>query len=333
MSNIKQVAEAAGVSTATVSRVLNESGYVSEASRIKVREAIERLQYRPSAIARSLKQEKTNTIGVILPDISNAYFMSMAKGIERVTGAHGYQILFSSSDEDLKKEEHLLSLLYDKRVDVVVLVPCGEVSDDLKKLIDAGVPVIVADRILSDPSLPVDRFVENNRHASYELTCRLIEQGGHRRIGAVHGGTEVSTSRERLAGFHQALDRYGIPHDETLLYNGRYTPEGGAEAVAYFCTLKHPPTALLSLNNSMAYGALIELKQRGVRIPEQMAFASYGAIEGAVFLDSSQIWYVDQKPYDMGLSIGKRILEYQAKNKNRPTPIMRYVEHDLRQYT
>jgi len=227
MTNIKQVAREAGVSTATVSRVLNGSGYASREAREKVLQAIERLNYRPNAIARSLKQDKTYTIGILVPDISNPYFMRMSKGIEDVVRGEGYHLIFASTDEDPDKEAHLLELFSEQRVDVIVLAASSSTDALLTELAGSGIHVILADRRLPGIGRKLDTFLEDNAAASRQLTERLIHDG-HKRIAVIHGGYRISTSAERLEGYRAAMEDYGLSVDERYLFDGRFAEEGSS---------------------------------------------------------------------------------------------------------
>jgi LacI family transcriptional regulator len=170
-ATIKKVAAEAGVSTATVSRTINESGYVSEEIKNRVLGAVAKLNYQPSAIARSLKQDKTYMIGIIVPDISNPYFMGISRGIEDVVGREGFQLMFCSSDENPEKESRLLQLLHEKRVDAVVLATSGGNEQMVKRLMNAGVPIVLIDRKLEmDVDFKLDLVAEDNTEGAFRLT-------------------------------------------------------------------------------------------------------------------------------------------------------------------
>jgi len=331
MVNIKQVAREAGVSTATVSRVLNGTGYASEEARKRVMEAIERLNYRPSAIARSLKQDKTYTIGILVPDISNPYFMQISKGIEDVVHGEGYHLIFASTDEHPDKEAHLLNLFSEQRADVVVLAASFATERQLAQMVKSGIHVILVDRRLPDVSLELDMFLEDNAAASEQLTECLIRDG-HERIAVIHGGTRISTSKERLDGYRRAMAARGLPVDERLLFDGRFSEEGGKRAVLEWMNLKERPTAILALNNAMAFGALLQLVESGVSIPDDMAVASFGEVEAARLLKGSNLWHMRQKPYQMGEEIGKRILAVQRDAALLKTNIRRLFMPEIAQY-
>lgn len=331
MVNIKQVAREAGVSTATVSRVLNGSGYASKEARRRVLDAIERLNYRPSAIARSLKTDKTGTIGILVPDISNPYFMQISRGIEHAVQTEGYHLIFASTDEDPRKEAHLLNLFAEQRVDVIVLAASSLSIREIRQVMEAGIHVILVDRRLPGVPMDLDMFLEDNAAASRQLTERLIE-AGHERIAVIHGGFSVSTSVERLAGFREAMDRHGLSVDERLLFDGRFSEEGGMAAVRAWLEAAPKPTAILALNNKMAFGAALQLHESGMRIPDDVALASYGEVDAFRLLKGARLWCVRQKPHEMGQAIGKRILAVQKdatlmRNKTERLFVPEIVRH------
>lgn len=307
-STIKDVALEANVSTATVSRVLNGSGFVSEDVKQRVLHAIEKLNYQPNAIARSLKQDKTFTIGVVIPDISNPYFMKISKGIEDIVQQKGYNLIFCSSDENPKKEMKLLQLLFEQRVDAIVLATAGCNKEMIKKVNQAGVPIVLVDRTCDIGDEPLDAVIESNTQSTYELTSYLLKQG-HRRIGLVNGLLHVSTGKERFEGYLRALDEYGMKLDDKYIFDGSFTQEGGRKAADYFLNFSEKPTAILSFNNIMTFGVLIELTRRGISIPNDIVVASYGDIEATQLLKSPGIISLVHEPYEMGEKAGEILLK------------------------
>ncbi|NHN34016.1 LacI family DNA-binding transcriptional regulator [Paenibacillus agricola] len=319
-ATIKQVAAEAGVSTATISRVLNSSGYVSREVKQRVMAAVTKLHYQPNAIARSLKQDKSFTIGVVLPDISNPFFMTICRGIEDIVQEQGYHLLFCSSDEKPEKEEQLLHLMVEKRVDAIVLATTGGNEELITRLAASGVCFILVDRRLelelSESGAVVDLVAEDDVYGAYELTKQLI-LAGHSVIGVINGCMGVSTGQDRFVGYLKAIHEAGLEHDPALLYDGHFTEAGGRAAVRYFLQMAKPPSALLSFNNKMTFGALVELTESGRDIPGDIAIASYGEIEAARLLKHSGIMYVDQKPYDLGIKAGQTVLHRLEKGLDK----------------
>ncbi|KKI90009.1 LacI family transcriptional regulator [Bacillus sp. SA1-12] len=314
---IKDVARESGVSTATVSRVLSNKGYASDEIRERVLSVVKKLNYQPNAVARSLKNERTNTIGVIIPDISNSYFMTISKGIEDTLHQSGYNLIFCSGDENPKKEKEMLKVLLEKRVDAIVLATSGENEEMVTKIINSGLPVILVDRKINDQNHGLDLVVEDNIEAAFELTKTLILQG-HERIGIVNGCLNVSTGLERYMGYKKAIAEFGIQENPELIFKGSFTQNDGIKAVDYFLNFTEKPTAILSFNNSMTFGVILQLTRRGIRIPKDVTVASYGEIEAAQLLKSPRIISVNQTPYEMGLKVGEILLTRLTNNVNGP---------------
>lgn len=329
-ATIKQVAAAAEVSTATVSRVLNESGYVSEEIRARVMAAVNRLNYRPSAIARSLKQDKTFMIGVIVPDISNPYFMGISRGVEDVVGPEGFQLMFCSSDENPEKEKRLLKLLQEKRVDAIVLATSGGNDQMIKQLAESRLPIVLVDRKLDSDEAGriLDLVAEDNTEGALRLTTRLLLDG-HVRIGVVNGPTRSSTGRERYMGVLKAMKEYGLK-SEPIVYNGDFSTEDGVRAVRKFISTEKPPTAIISLNNQMSLGVLLEIVRSGLTIPGDMAVASFGEVEAGPLLKESGLYYIDQHPYDMGVKAGEILLRRIRNEEAEPIPAYEIFSNEVK---
>jgi LacI family transcriptional regulator len=317
-STMKDVAKESGVSIATVSRVLNGSGYVSEEVKERVRFVVNKLNYQPNAVARSLKQRKTNTIGIIIPDILNPYFMSVAKGIEDIVYKEGFNLIFSSSDENPKKEKELLQLLYEKRVDAIILATAGGNNKKIIEIKKAGVPIILIDRRIQDlDNITIDLLEEDNFNATYRLTMELINKG-HTKLGAISGSLDVSTGFDRLKGYQEALKDSGLEIDEKFIYIGNFSKESGRKATDYFLNFISKPTAIVSLNNMMTHGVLMELMKRGYRVPEDFELASYGEVDVDIMLHSPQIISVKQLPYEMGRETGGILLKHLKNGDKGP---------------
>lgn len=324
-ATIKQVAKEAGVSTATVSRVLTGSSFVSDEVKAVVMAAVNKLNYQPNALARGLKQDRTYTIGIVLPDIANTFFMTVCKGIEEILHEQGYHLIFASSDEDRHKEQRLLHLLQEKRVDAIVLATTGGNEELIGRIVHFGTPVLLLDRAMSiggvDPQ--IDRVTEDNFAGAYQLTQSILVKG-HTRIGVVNGFLDVSTGYDRYQGYLHALQEAGVAESSTLVYDGEFSVEGGMRAAAYFMEQADKPTAIISFNNQMSFGVLQSLVQQQVKMPEDLMLASYGAVDAALLLQRPGIVMVRQQPYEMGLQTGEILLKrledkkyetYEAQSK------------------
>lgn len=329
-ATIKEVAAEAEVSTATVSRVLNNSLRVSDEARRRVSEAIAKLHYEPSAIARSLKQDKTFMIGIIVPDITNPYFMEISKGIEDTVERSGFQLMFCSSDENKEKESRLIQLLKEKRVDAVVIATAGGNGGTIARMSRAGLPVVLIDRSLEPHAgmNQLDLVVEDNAEGAYMLTRKLLEDG-HTALGIVNGPSWVSTGRERYNGVLRAMREWGI-EQKPQVYNGDFSVDGGIRAVRQFWQADKKPTAIVSLNNRMTFGVLLELIRSGLHIPSDVAIASFGEVEAGQLLKNPNLYYIDQQPYDMGKRTGELLLSRMNNLDDITFPCTEIFSHQIK---
>ena len=310
---IKDIAKELNLSIATVSRVLNKKGYASSEVKEQVLAAARRMNYQPNGIARSLKKHQTKTIGVILPDISNPYFMKISKGIEDVVYKEGYHLLFSSGNDNPGKENEMLKVFFEKRVDAIIIAPSGENEELILKMKQTGIPVILVDRKIKDKTLDIDCVTEDNFEGAFELTSYLLAQG-HSRIAAVNGPLSISTGYERFEGFKQAIYQHGNVVDNRYIYQGDYTQQAGYMAAEIFHALDEKPTAIVSFNNRMTFGVLLYLYERGLDNFEEFTIASYGETEAATFLRAPKIVSLAHAPYEMGIKAGEILLEKLNKN-------------------
>ncbi|MDI6600641.1 MAG: LacI family DNA-binding transcriptional regulator [Thermoanaerobacteraceae bacterium] len=304
---IKEVAKKANVSIATVSRVLNNNYPVSEDVRLKVLEAISELNYQPNGVARSLKSKRTHMIGIVVADITNPYFMQIAKGVESVVSSKGYNLIFCSTNENPTKELKLLRLLNEKRVDAIVLATCDKDGSYIKQLIEHGTPVIMVDRKIH--GLNADTIVEDNFNAAYNITNYLINKG-HKKISVVNGLLSISTGKERFEGFKKALEDNGILLIEKYVLKGNFNREDAYNAVKNMIKEQREdlPTAIFAANNLMAEGAMIAIYEQGLRIPEDISIVSFGDLSVPQLI-KPKLTLISQNAYVIGQKAGEIALE------------------------
>lgn len=306
MVTIKDVAKEAGVSIATVSRVLNDNYPVSDESREKVLEACKKLKYRPNDVARSLKHNRTNTIGLVVPDISNPYFMRIAISIERIVSEYGYNIIFASTHEDKNKEIELLETFYERRVDFLVLATRQRDSKKINQFIDQGFKIILVDSSLDN--VKTDVIVEDNYNGAYSLTEELIK-AGHEKIGIINGLMSVSTAKERYRGFYEACNDYGIKINEGYILNGDYGRSKSYKVTMdMFKKYKKLPSAMFSANNYMTEGFMIACKEFGLSIPDDISLVSFGEIS-VPELTEPRLTIINQDSEYMGQRVGEVIVK------------------------
>lgn len=277
---IKQVAIEAGVSIATVSRVLNDKGTTSEATRRRVEEVVARLRYVPHGAARSLITNRTNAIGVVLPDIHGEFFSEVIRGMDRVAWGNGYHLLVSSSHADRSGLKEVLRAIYG-RVDGLILMTPDVDGDTLRSFVPSRVPVVLLnchDTGGAFDSIGVDNF-GGARAMARHLTAR-----GHRRIAIVTGPAGNTDARERLRGFREELARDGGPAVAGVELAGDFGEASGFDAGRRLLHLTPRPSAVFAANDAMAIGVLAALQEAGVRVPEEIAVAGFDDIPIARFV-------------------------------------------------
>lgn len=311
---IKDVARQAGVSIATVSRVLNNKSTVAPDLAAKVNQAVEQLGYHPNSIARTLKSDSSKTVGFVVSDISNDFFTRMARGVEDVLNQRGYSLFVCSTDSTQLREEQCLSLLREKQVDGLIINTSGK-NDELISQMSHHVPIALFGRKISTPDFTGD-FVDNDNFSGVQELTRHLISLGHRKIGLLNGQLHVSSARERLAGFQSAMREIGVTVDDSYpyLYKGSFNRiSSGAEGTKYL--YEQGATAVISANNVLALGALQFCHSAQIRIPEDLSLCSFGTIANHELL-YIQPTYAEQAPASMGARLAELIMErIEAKNQ------------------
>lgn len=276
MVSIKTIASKSGFSTATVSRYINNKGYVSEKTKQKIRKTIKDLNYKPSLIARSLVTRKSDIIGLLIPHISSPFLSSFVEGVEGAATERGYSIFLCHSHEDAKMEKVYLKLLTERRVDGVISIPVGtnhRLYEETLKII----PVVFAIRTFED--VTISSITGNDFAASYNAVRYLIDKG-HRRIGFINGMQNVSTGRIRWAGAQAALKAAGIEQNPCLVHESDYTVDGGYKSTLQILRNPLPPTAFYAANHLSSIGALTAIKEKGYRVPDDISLVAFDGLDG-----------------------------------------------------
>ena len=250
MPTIYDVAKRAGVSAMTVSRVINGKKDVKPETRERVLKAIEEIGYVPNSLARSFVLQRTRTIGLVITDITNPFFTTLARGVEDTAMRNQFSVIFCNTDEDPEKEVLYLELLARKRVDGVILASASGKRTPLKSILVRNIPVVLIDREIEGLD-DVDIVKGDSVYGAYLLTKHLIELG-HRRIGIIVGSKNISTAEDRVEGYKRALKDAGIPLDEELIKFGKYSRESGYNFTKELLSLENPPSAIFGGNNFIA---------------------------------------------------------------------------------
>ncbi|HJA25782.1 MAG TPA: LacI family transcriptional regulator [Candidatus Fournierella merdigallinarum] len=272
-ATIKDIAALAQVSITTVSRVINGNYPVSQDARERVEQAIRKLNYRPNAVARGLRRSRTNLVAMVVPDISNHFFMEAAKGLEGSLQHSGRSLVIASSDSSPEKERQLLDALLERRVDGLVIAAVDHQSDTIRNFLQMGIPVVLIDRPVE--GLAVNEVRWNDRETSRRLTEELIENN-HRRIGIVNVTLENPNGRARLDGYLDALAQAGIPPREEYISPSGFSDQDARDFVCRVMNLPTPPTALYCANNIMVEGTLHALGQLGLKIWQDVSLIAFG---------------------------------------------------------
>ena len=270
---LQEIANALGISVSTVSRVVNHKSGVKEATRIRVMEYLDECGYSPNFLARSLKTNRTRTIGVVVPDITEALFGNMIKGINDVVDARGYSAVFCDSDERADKERKYLQYLQDIRVDGLIVAMVSPNEEAIRSFAKEKRPVVLVDNIFSYED-PCDSVAIDNFKAGYEGTSYLIRKG-HSRIGIIAGSKEQPTGSERLKGYLLAMKEHGISVEAGFVQMGDYKEDSGYQAMAHFTEQCQGMTAVLASSSKMTFGAARLLRERGLIYKRDMALLGF----------------------------------------------------------
>ncbi len=312
-NNLKDIARELGLSVSTISRVVNGKTYVAPETKKRVLDALKKHPYTPNQVARSLKTQSTSTVGIIVPDIRD-YFANVIKGADAVFSQYGYSIILADTNESSEKEELYLKVLYEKRIDGLVLATVAKEHESLSLFLNNSIPVVYIDNL---PNLDIsyDAVLLDNVKASIMAANHLIS-GGHKKIAIVCGEQSETTTTERVLGYKQALESNGLNIDPDLIKFGDYKYETG-----YQCMLElldnrqsHDFTAVFITSYKMTCGAMKAMKERGVRYPEDIALVGFDFPDD-LSLFSPQITTILQPIDSIGKLVAARLIE-KMKNVN-----------------
>jgi LacI family transcriptional regulator len=304
MPTIRDVAKRAGVATMTVSRVLNNSGYVSEATRTKVEAAIAELGYVPNMLGPSLRFNQTNTLALVLTDITNPFWTTVARGVEDAAQEKGYSVILCNTDESIQKQSQYLTMLLKRRIDGILFVPADNKSEPVRLIQEQRVDVVLLDRNV--PDVPVDSVRGDSFGGAYQLAQHLVELG-HKHIAVLSGPKTISTSLDRVAGFRQAMEEVGLNHNLDNVYWGSFSQNMGCEIAEQALKAIPRPTAFLAVNNFIANSALQTFSQAGLRVPEDVSLVSFDDIP-AIINPVPFLTVAVQPAYEMGYQATQLLL-------------------------
>lgn len=316
MTTIHDVAQVAGVSAATVSRVLSgRSGVNAEMAR-QVQEAVARLGYRPNGTARNLRRRVAPIWALIISDIENPHFTSLVRGVQDVARNNGRSLVLCNTDEDLERESGYLGVALDERVSGVIVSPASDMQTDVSALLASGIPVVTIDRRLTGSTVPAV-VVDNVRGA--RLGTSHLAENGYRRIACITGPMQTSTARQRLQGFRRALADYGLALDPELVQMADFKEEGGYQSARALLDPaghvgKQPPDALFVANSLMLRGVLQALRRLSIAVPQELAIVAFDDSPWLELMQPS-LSAIRQPTYEIGSHAGRLLLQPQSNAK------------------
>lgn len=316
MVKIKDVADAAGVSTATVSRVLADKPHVRQEVRARVMEVVQELNYRPNRVARSLRSRKSAIIGLIVSDIENPFFQQVSRAVEDAAHEQGYSVMLCNNDEDPDKEQRYLHLIRDENLAGIILSPTRQTADNFSATSELNIPMVVIDRRVSNAE--VDNVLIDNVPAAQALATHLVEHGYHR-IGAIFG-MGSTTGRERREGFVRSLKAHNIQPSSDLIKFTNPREKDGYNTTMALLQLPEPPDAIFASNSLLAAGALRALREGKKAIPEEVALVSFDETMWAKLIVPA-LTVIEQPTYE----IGRTATELLIKRIEDPTRSNREV--------
>ena len=312
MANMKDIARIAGVSLGTVSHVLNKSAHVREELRSRVLKAVDAVGYQPSQLARGLRRDKTNVIGMVIPDITNPFFPAIVRGAEDIAFAGGYRLILCNTDNDHEKELAHLNELRTYLPSGLIVIPStfSDLTAQVESYQRAGAQVVCVDRL---PRKWVgDSVTANNKDGAVQATRHLIAMG-HRRIAMIVGPLNLTNARDRLNGFKLALREAKIPLDEGYVQETSFDKQGGFEKAQVLLRLAKRPTAIFAGNDMIALGALRAIREAGLRCPEDVSLMGFDDLDLAE-VTAPALSTVSQSGYELGSTAAGLLIE-RLKNK------------------
>lgn len=314
MVSMQDVAKAAGVSPITVSRVMRNGTNVRPETRERVLRAASELNYVPNAVARSLRQSRSGLLALVITDMMNPFFHTIARGAEDAAQAAGMAIVLGNSDDDPALEAKYLQVMAEHRVDGIILVTTPETTADRIPLLPPNAPLVLLDR--RPPDLEANLVSCDTATATRDL-CRHLFALGHERIAIVGGMPELQTWQNRLAGYRQAQREAGVPEADDLVLHGNYRADCGEAAVRELLAMDRPPDAIIAAAAQVLYGVLDELARRGLSIPGDISVSCVDDPALPAFY-RPRFTHVEQPGYQMGVAAVEIILEAMQPGADAP---------------
>lgn len=306
MVTIYDIAKKANCSAMTVSRVINDTGRISDKTRQRVKAIMEEMNYVPNAMARSLVLQETKLLSLLITDITNPFYTTLARGAEDAAKRLGYRVMFSNSDENLLKEKEYIDTVLSARVDGVIIAPTGDQSlPHLEKLRSHKIPFVLVDREV--PGIESDCVLGDSKEGSRKLVEHLL-QLGHTRIALLNGSSDVSTARIREQGYRETLKLHGIQPEEQYICELGYARSDADQAITSLLQLEQRPTAIFAANNFIALAAIRALRAKGLEVPRDMSIVCFDDMENDYVVDPF-LTVAAQPAYEFGAMSVQLLIE------------------------
>lgn len=310
---VKDIAKEAGVSHSTVSRALHGNPLISDETSERIRQIALQMGYLPSAAARALKTKRSRVLGVVLSSVEDPFFSEILQGIEEVVQGSGYSLFIASADRDPDREQKIVQAMVERRADGVIICSTSFSSEQSGPLLQYGVPLVVVN----------NQAAEDFRYSIYhddidgsrQVTRHLIDLG-HRRIGYIGNSASGRTTLDRLTGFRQEMEAFGLTVQPEFIYEASGGgPEHGISAAQYFLQLPNRPTALVCYNDMLAIGVLKSLQQAGVCVPQEISITGFDNIVFSAYTHPP-LTTLDQPKRFIGTEAARLLLELLASSAN-----------------
>lgn len=311
---MKSLADELGISVSMVSRVLNGKGKefrISEETQRLVEEVAAKRGFMVNELARGLRLQRTKTIGLLMPDISNSIFSMIARAVESFFRRNGYSTILCDTVNDATIEQNALGLLYSRSVDGIVMAPVGKESRYIRAIYDQGFPIVLVDRFIDQIGVPY--VTSNNLQGGYDGAMHLIEHG-HRHIGFIQGIPDSTPNSERLLGFRKALKDSGIDFDESLVQGSKFDADDGYQSAQILLGRDDRPTALFSCSTIAALGAMRACAEMGLRVPDDVSIIGFDEFPYASLL-ATPLTTIAQPTGALGENAGRILLDWMATGK------------------
>jgi LacI family transcriptional regulator len=313
---IKDIARELGISPSTVSRALKDHPDISVDTKKAVNELAERLNYQPNIVALSLRQKKTNTIGVIIPELVHFFFSTVISGVEDVAYQAGYNVILTQSNESYQREVLDVKALFNSRVDGMLLSVSRETTnfDHIESILSKGVPIVFYDRMYSNPN--TSKVIVDDYVGAKEAVLHLIDQGC-KRIAHLQGAPNLIISKDRLKGYQDALTEKGLEvRDSYTIVCPEGSIEEGKKATKKLLSMSNPPDAIFCNNDPMAMGAMMAIKEKGLKIPDDIALVGFSNWSYGEMVEPA-LTTVDQPGFEMGQEAARLLIrQIEMKDKD-----------------